>query len=245
MIRHRLPIHSVERLNQDVYRIKLVYHALASQGVGFKAGQYLELFLPDGRGAYFSIASAPEVTAFIELHIRSMPESDLNQALLHHLQTQAEIELSMSMGQCHLVAEELAQGQAIYFVAGSTGFAQLKSMIEHLLSRPLNIPMTLFWGGREAGDLYMQDLARSWAVENEHFSFVPVISGFSVEDVAEENSLPHVVANHIDSPANLLVYACGSPGMVYALVDQLESRGVTEKQIHADVFAYAPRPAKS
>lgn len=245
MTRHKLRILSYERLNKDVFRIRLVYKELADQGVTFKAGQYLELFLPDGRAAYFSIASAPESTDFIELHIRSMPDSELNQALLRHLEHEKTIELSMSMGQCHLVAEELAHGQAIYFVAGSTGFAQIKSMVEHLLISGIKLPMTLFWGARQADDIYMHDLVSSWALEYPNFEFVPVISGVNLDDLDEESSLPHVVASRIESAKNLLVYACGSPGMVYALVDQLEAKGVSEKQIHADVFAYAPRPAKA
>lgn len=245
MTRYKLRVQHCERLNRDVYRIRLCYKDLAAEGVTFKAGQYLELFLPDGRGAYFSIASAPESTEFLELHIRSMPDSELNQALLAHLQSKSDIEISMAMGQCHLVAEELATGQAIYFIAGSTGFAQIKSMVEHLLHSGVTQPMHLFWGVREADDLYMQDLAQHWSDTVNHFEFTSIISGSDPDDVVEENSLPSIVAKSIIDPKNTLLFACGSPGMVYALVDAVEARGVSEKQIHADVFAYAPRPVKS
>lgn len=242
MTRYQLRILSCERLNRDVFCIRLSYQEIANQGVSFKAGQYLELFLPDGKGAYFSIASSPETTEYLELHIRSMPESELNQALLTHLQHEDSIDVSLAMGQCHLVAEELAAGQAIYFVAGSTGFAQIKSMVEHLLHSGISQPMRLFWGAREADDLYMQDLAKSWSDQNEHFEFFPIISGPETDNLGEEQSLPSLVAKSITDPKNVLLFVCGSPGMVYALVDAVEARGVSEKQIHADVFAYAPRP---
>jgi len=31
--------------------------------------------------------------------------------------------------------------------------------------------------------------------------------------------------------------------MVYALVDRLKEKGVSDERIHSDVFAWAPRPA--
>lgn len=245
MIRYTLRLLSCERLNRDVYCIRLCYQDLAAEGVTFKAGQYLELFLPDGRGAYFSIASAPETTEFLELHIRSMPESDLNQALMVYLQQANTVQLSMAMGQCHLVAEELIAGQTLYFVAGSTGFAQMKSMVEHLLLCGVTLSIKLFWGARDTDDLYMHDLARCWADDYSNLEFIPIISGAEVDDTHKETSLPAVVASHLTDPASVIVYACGSPGMVYALVDALENNGVNETQIHADVFAYAPRPKRA
>lgn len=244
MNRYRLRLISSERLNRDVYRVRLDYAALAAEGVSFKAGQYLELFLPDGRSAYFSIASAPEASAFLELHIREMPESDLNRALMLHLQQADSIELCMAMGQCHLVAEELATGQVLCFVAGSTGFAQIKSMVEHLLHCGATQPMRFYWGAREADDLYLDVLARQWAADYPNFEYIPIISGDDVDAVDEQNSLPARVARDLTQPAEVRVYACGSPGMVYALVDALEACGVSERQIHADVFAYAPRPVR-
>ncbi len=244
MIRYTLDRLSFDRLSSDVFRIRLGYQSLVNQGVSFKAGQYLELFLPDGRSAYFSIASAPEQNEYLELHIRSMPGSDLNQALLTHLQDKPSVEVSMAMGQCHLVAEELASTKAIYFVAGSTGFAQIKSMIEHLLFADVKVPMHLFWGVREESDLYLKDLIDQWRQTYPMLSFTPIISGVELEQLDEGTSLPAVVANSITDPKNLVIFACGSPGMVYALVDAVEAKGVSEKQIHADVFAYAPRPNK-
>ena len=55
--------------------------------------------------------------------------------------------------------------------------------------------------------------------------------------------LPEVVVEDLAVSEALVVYACGSPGMVYALLDRLKERGVAEAQIHSDVFAWAPRSA--
>ncbi|QEW05183.1 NAD(P)H-flavin reductase [Nitrincola iocasae] len=242
MNRYTAKIISNERLNRDVYRVRIALKASGSEPAIFSAGQYLELFLPDGRSAFFSIASAPEQADELELHIRHMPDSEMNCALVAHLEQASEVELSMAMGQCHLSAAALSTERTLVFVAGSTGFAQIKSMVEHLLANQVTQPIHVFWGGRIADDLYLDDLARQWANDYSNLHYTAVVSEPNASWLGERGLLPDIVAADIQAPAETDIYACGSPGMVYALVDALEAKGISERQIHADVFAYAPRP---
>lgn len=241
MNRYAAKIISNERLNRDVYRVQISLQAPVSESVTFSAGQYLELFLPDGRSAFFSIASAPEQLDMLELHIRHMPDSEMNCALVEHLEQASDIELCMAMGQCHLSASALVGDRALVFVAGSTGFAQIKSMVEHLLANQVTQPIHVYWGGRIADDLYLDSLARQWASKHPNVRYTAVLTEAEDGWQGEQGLLPDVVAADLKAPANTDIYACGSPGMVYALVDALEAKGVSERQIHADVFAYAPR----
>ncbi|WP_417582397.1 NAD(P)H-flavin reductase [Nitrincola sp.] len=242
MNRYTAKIISNERLNRDVYRVRIALKASGSESATFSAGQYLELFLPDGRSAFFSIASAPEQVGELELHIRHMPDSEMNCALVAHLEQASEVELCMAMGQCHLAASALAPERRLVFVAGSTGFAQIKSMVEHLLANQVTQPIHVYWGGRVAEDLYLDNLARQWANDYPNLHYTAVVSEPSDDWQGARGLLPGIVASDILAPATTDIYACGSPGMVYALVDALEAQGVSERQIHADVFAYAPRP---
>lgn len=242
MNRYTAKIISNQRLNRDVYRVQIALQSPGSESVTFSAGQYLELFLPDGRSAFFSIASAPEQLNALELHIRHMPDSEVNCALVAHLEQASEVELCMAMGQCHLSAPSLVAGRTLFFVAGSTGFAQIKSMVEHLLANQVNQPIHVYWGGRVADDLYLDSLARQWASQHPSLRYTAVLSEAGDGWQGQQGLLPDVVAADLIAPATTDIYACGSPGMVYALVDALEAKGVSERQIHADVFAYAPRP---
>jgi CDP-4-dehydro-6-deoxyglucose reductase len=67
----------------------------------------------------------------------------------------------------------------ILFVAGSTGFAPIKSMIEDAFTKGIDREMTLYWGARQRPGLY-SDLPERWAAEHPRFRYIPVIS-----DVAE------------------------------------------------------------
>ncbi|WP_052063905.1 NAD(P)H-flavin reductase [Nitrincola sp. A-D6] len=216
MNRYTAKIISNERLNRDVYRVRIALQASAAESVTFRAGQYLELFLPDGRSAFFSIASAPENIDALELHIRHMPDSEMNCALVAHLEQASEVELCMAMGQCHLSATALVPERTLFFVAGSTGFAQIKSMVEHLLVNQVTQSIHVYWGGRVADDLYLDSLARQWASEYPNLQYTAVLS--EPEDTWQGRCglLPDVVAADLIAAATTDIYACGSPGMVYA-----------------------------
>ena len=45
------------------------------------------------------------------------------------------------------------------FVAGATGFAPVKSMVEDAFHRGLKRPIYLYWGVRRLADLYLPPLA--------------------------------------------------------------------------------------
>ena len=46
----------------------------------------------------------------------------------------------------------------ILFVAGATGFAPIKSIVEDAFHRGIRRPMRLYWGVRQRSDLYLYDL---------------------------------------------------------------------------------------
>lgn len=236
-----------EALNHDVYRVRLRLEANDRQNVHFHAGQYLDLCLPEGKKASFSIASAPDQGRDLELHIREVQGSEFNAMILNHLRSQSQVDVELPKGKVHLVEAELKPETRFVFAAASTGFAQIKSMVEHLLANQVANPIDIYWGARVEADMYLEKLPQQWVSEHANVRFVPVVS-------EPENSpgwegltglMPNVLADQLESvDEHLAVYACGSPGMVHALVDRLEEKGVSEAQIHSDVFAWAPRPDK-
>ena len=239
-------IAQIEKLNSDVYRVSLVLPATASQSVSYCAGQYLEIVMPDGQQAAFSIGSAPEAGRNLELHVRLAPESELSTAILTHLQNSNSVEVELPKGDCYLQAASVAAGQTIILAAASTGFSQAKSMMEHLLASGVTNPIHIYWGARVAADLYLPDLPKQWAAENNNVTYHPVVSepGDSCGWTGRVDLLPSAIKHDFVTLDNVEVYASGSPAMVYALLDACEEKGLKQMQMHSDVFAYAPRPEK-
>lgn len=234
-----------EALNQDVFRVRLRLAAVDPESMHYRAGQYLDIRLPEGRKASFSIASAPDQGRDLELHIRQVPGSEFNAAILSYLQASPRVEIELPKGEVSLSMAGVRPETRYVFAAASTGFAQIKSMVEHLLANQAGNPIDIYWGARTEADFYLEKLPQQWAHEHANVHFVPVVS-------EPENSpgwngrvglMPDAIAEDLDTIENLEVYACGSPGMVYALVDRLNAKGVSDERIHSDVFAWAPRPA--
>jgi CDP-4-dehydro-6-deoxyglucose reductase, E3 len=239
-------ITSVEVLNRDVYLVRLRLPATASMALEFRAGQYLDICMPSGKKASFSIASAPELERALELHIRLLPDSEMSCAVLAHLQQEKTVEIEAPKGVCCLDAGDLQVDDRLVFAAASTGFSQIKSMVEHLLARQVQNQIRIYWGARDATDLYQLALPEQWAREYPNVHFVPVVSEpeLSPDWVGRTGLLPQAMLEDMDHFADTQVYASGSPAMVYALLDACEEHGMRADQLHSDVFAYAPRPAK-
>lgn len=235
-------VQHIEKLNRDVYRVMLQLPATASLAVSYQAGQYLDLVLPEGESASFSIASAPEKGRELELHIRVLDDSPMSLKVIEHLQSSSSVEVRLPMGNCCLDLNALQPEQPVLLVAASTGFSQVKSMVEHLLLQNVSHPIHIYWGGRSADDLYLADLINSW---NDN----PLITAHLA--VSEPDSSPlwqgrvglltAVLAEDFPQFEGAHTVICGSPPMVYAVVDQLEASGMSINDMQSDVFAYAPR----
>lgn len=239
-------IKSIEKLNHDVYQVKLELPEQESDNGQFIAGQYLDLFLPNGKSASFSIGSAPEADRQLELHIRHNPHSELSNALLDHLQTQKQIDAEIGKGNACIKASELSADSTVILAAASTGFSQVKSVVEHLLAQGVANPIHIYWGVRVASDLYWSLLPEQWASEHDNIVYHPVISDptEACEWTGRIDLLPAAVLQDFSDFNNVTMLASGSPDMVYALLDACESKGMQASQLLSDVLAYAPRPEK-
>lgn len=236
-------IASVEQLNADVYRVRLHLPVTGRLAVEFHAGQYLELILPDGRRAAFSIGSPPDQSSDLELHIRRMPDGELSIAILEYLQHSRSVEIELAKGECCLEASRLDADKTIILVAASTGFSQIKSIAEHLIANQVHNQIYIYWGARVEADFYLEKLPQQWAREhtNVHAHLVVSEPANSPGWSGRTGLIPEAVLEDFASLENVEVYTSGSPAMVYALLDACEARGMQRAQMHSDVFAYAPR----
>lgn len=233
-------VQTKELLSHDVVRLFLKLPE--TERMQFRAGQYIDILLPDGRKRSFSIANAPHDDALIELHIRHVEGGDFTGYVMDELHEKDILRIEGPHGSFFLREET---NRPLIFMAGGTGFAPIKGIIEHALAEGLNQPMHLYWGVREERDLYLDALPRKWAKHLPHFHFVPV---FSQADDAASNSertgYVHdaVIADFPDGLADFDVYASGPPVMVHAGHDAFKKHGLMEGRYFSDAFEYqAPK----
>lgn len=206
----------------------------------FLAGQYIDILLKDGRRRSFSLANAPHDDALLELHIRLVEGGDFTSFVGDELGEKNILRIEGPHGSFYL---HEGSDRPLIFIAGGTGFAPVKGIIEHALSEGIKQTMYLYWGVRDSKDLYMAELPRKWAKHLPNFHFVPVFSEPS-EDTEERTGCVHeaVVADFPDGLQAFDVYASGPPLMVQACFDTFKAIGLEEDRYFSDAFEFqAPK----
>lgn len=204
------------------------------------AGQYVNVILEGGAKRSFSFATAPHGSDTVELQIRRIEGGLFTPRVFDSMKVGDRLRFEGPLGSFHLREDG---DKPIVFVAGSTGFAPVKSMLEHAFATGMKRRMELYWGVRRRVDLYAADLCERWAAEHDNFRFVPVLSDPLPEDRwTGRTGLVHqaVLADHPDLSRHQ-VYACGSVKMVEAVAPAFVAQGLAPDDCFSDAFRLAPR----
>jgi CDP-4-dehydro-6-deoxyglucose reductase len=237
----RLPcrVESIERPAPDVAIVKLKLPA--NERLQYLAGQYIDFLLKDGHRRSFSLATAPHDDALLELHIRLVPGGWFTTQLFTEYKGREILRFEGPLGSFYLREDS---DKPIILVAGGTGFAPIKAIVEHALHHKLEArrPMLLYWGARARKDLYLAELAGRWQQQSPNFSFIPVLSDAAPgDDWPGRTGLVHeAVLDDFASLAGYQVYACGAPPMIDAARATFTGqRGLPPEAFFADSFTYA------
>jgi CDP-4-dehydro-6-deoxyglucose reductase len=234
--RHVGRVACVEHLSTDVVRVTLVP---AGPAIDFHAGQYINILLDDDERRAFSFANPPQVRGHVELHVRRIPGGRFTGHVFNRMKVGDELHFEGPLGDFRL-----REGSApILFVAGATGFAPVKSIVEDAFARGVRRPMWLYWGVRRRADLYAAGLAERWQREHPDFHFVPVLSEpEAADDWTGRTGLVHeaMLADFPDLRAHE-VYVCGSVRMVESAVPAFLAQGLGESFCFSDAFRPAAR----
>ena len=228
----------LQRLADDVMLVHLRFPA--GIRVRFRAGQHLNLILDNGERRDFSMANPPRESDGAQLHIRHVPGGAFTDYVFNTLKRGDQLKLETPFGDFTL----RDGGKPILFVAGSTGFAPIKSIIEDAFISGIARDMTLYWGARRRSGLY-SDLPEQWRAAHPRFAYVPVLS--DVEEPGIRHGLVHraVLAEH-PSLAPFQAYVCGVPAMTNAARRDFLAAGLPPDDFFCDAFttkADAPVPA--
>ena len=222
----------MERLSTDVMR--LVVSLPDGERVSFKAGQYINILLPGGQRRAFSFANPPHENNTIDLHVRLVPDGLFTTHVFTQMQAGDELRFEGPLGSFTL----RESSRPIIFVAGATGFAPIKSIVEDAFHRDIRRPMLLYWGVRRPADMYMRKYAENWQLSHPHFRFIPVLSNALPEDDWQGRvGLVHeAILKDFPDMTGYEVYVCGSVKMVETAFPAFLAQGLSEDFCFSDAF---------
>jgi NAD(P)H-flavin reductase len=181
---------------------------------------------------WYSPANAPRPDGVLELHVKARDGGPVSTALVRLAQVGDVVRLGPPVG--HL-ALDAASDRDLLLVAGGTGLAPMKALVDQVARQGPPRRVDLFVGARTEDGFY--DLADLRRLEQEH-PWLTVVYAVSQEKGSdlEHGDIADVVLRH--GPwTSRDAYVAGNPATVEDTVVRLHQHGVPMARIRTEVFA--------
>ncbi|RAY12469.1 oxidoreductase [Actinomadura craniellae] len=220
----------IERRRFDI----TVLRAVPDRPLPYRPGQSVAVEAP-GRlrqWRYYSMANAPRSDQTIDFHVRLIDGGPVSTVLARNVQVGDRLRLGAPVGSLTLDADS---PRDVLLVAGSTGLAPLKAIMEEIGQRPVPPRVRLYFGARTADALYDLEDLRKRAAESPWLTVTAAVSDEDPGGAFEHGLLPDVVAR-AGNWSGHDAYLCGPPDMVEQTADRLLRLGVPGGRIRFETF---------
>ena len=213
-------VKNLEPLGEDMLLLHL--QTPRTKRLQFLAGQSVRLEVGNGAEADFPIASCPCDERNLQFHIRRAAGDRFTDYVFRKLKGGDIVSLAGPKGEFTLNEES---PRPLILLAHGTGFAPVKSLIEHAMARDTAESMHLYWVAGRDGH-YLNNLCRAWADALDNFHYSPLVAG----SAGAAPALRQIATDHPDLAA-FDVYAAGPEPFLSAAGKFLRERRFPEDQL--------------
>ena len=237
----RLLACKVVGLDDATHDIKRIRLAIESGGpFDFSAGQFASVTFAGCPPRDYSMANVPG-DPVLEFHVRRTAGGATSAHVWDVLKLGDPVRIEGPFGASYL--RESHRGPIIA-VAGGSGMAPLKSIVERALAKAMPQHIYFYFGVRTERDLYLHEHFTALAAKHPNLHFMPVLS--EGDGMGLRCGLVHEsVAQDFDEFDGCKAYLAGPPVMVEAATRLFERRGMRRIDIHADAFYTAAEMANA
>ena len=171
-------VKSVTVLTPDMVLLHL--QTPRSNRLRFLAGQSVDLMLGKSLKADLAIASCPCDDRNILFHVHRMPGNLFSDYVFNRLKNHEVVDIEGPHGEFILHEKST---RPLYFIAFDTGFAPIKSLIEHAMSLEAAEAIHLYWIGSSDGSIYLPNVGRAWADALDNFHYSQMVTGFDLANL--------------------------------------------------------------
>ncbi len=185
-------VKSVSPLAEDMRLLHL--QTPRSNRLRFLAGQSVSLTLADGSAASCPVASCPCDERNLEFHIQRRPGAAFSEGVFNGLNSADTVRVEGPRGE--FVLNEGSNRPLIFLACGS-GFAPIKSLIEHAMALDVAETLQLYWIASGKTGHYLNNLCRSWTDALDNFRYIPVTAdGALSQEAVMQDALARVLQDH-------------------------------------------------
>ncbi|PMR66944.1 NADH:ubiquinone reductase (Na(+)-transporting) subunit F [Halomonas heilongjiangensis] len=220
----------LDDVTHDIKRVRLQVESGGS--FTFTAGQYAQVTFPGCPPREYSMANRPD-EPIIEFHVRHVPGGTTSAHVARELAVGDSVQVEGPYGTSHL--RERHSGP-IVVVAGGSGLAPVKSILETALAAGMRQPIHFYFGARDERDVYLEPHFEELARRHGNLRTDIVLSAPSGATRRSTGLVTEVMAMRWERVTGCRAYLAGPPPMVEAATELLLARGVPADNIHADAF---------
>lgn len=220
-----------QRYGQDtaVLTVRALQHPLP-----YRAGQYVSIEVPRYHPRVwrtYSVANAPNDDNILEFHVKTPGAGWVSGALVRRVKPGDLLRVAAPMGGMVL---DRSSDRDILCVAGGVGLAPIKALVEELTTFNRTRWVHVFYGARQASDLYALDGLRRLVAEHPWLSVTPACSA-EPDFEGEQGDISDVLTRY--GPwTDHDCFVSGSAPMVRATLRALAADQVPPQRIRYDTF---------
>jgi NAD(P)H-flavin reductase/hemoglobin-like flavoprotein len=219
-----------ERLTRDL----AVVRVQPDHPVPYQPGQYLSVETPQRPRLwrYLTPATAPREDGLLEFHVRAVDGGWVSRSVVSTSKPGDQWRMGQPMGRLRV---DRKSSRHVLMIAGGTGVAPMRSIIEQLAKYGDNPTVQLFYGGRVRSDLYDLEHLQQITATNPWLTVVPVLESETKIAAVERGTLADVVTRYGAWPEHDVLVS-GSPPMVRSTVSRMLVAGTALDHITYDPF---------
>lgn len=127
----------------------------------------------------------------------------------------------------------------LVFIASNTGFAPIRSLVEHAMALEVAASIHLVWVAANKDDRYLDNLCRSWADALDNFYYVPVDADLRDD---EDDKCQGIIQQLNIGEKNLAgydYYVAGNQRLLDICSTSLLAAGLPPAQLNTDQLLHA------
>ena len=223
-------VSSFEYVTDDILVIKFRLPPMVK--FQFLSGQYVDLINKNIKRSY-SIANSHKTSNEIEIHVRKVSDGKMSHQLFDKIEINQLMRIEGPKGTFFI-----RNGvKPLILLAGGTGIAPVKAIVEELISNNDKREIYIYWGMPLDSDFYLPILEQL-AIEFSYIHYIPVAS--ESPDFNGRKGLVHqAVCEDFHSLSEFDVYACGSPIMIEAAKKSFFEKELSSESFYSDAFTPA------
>jgi NAD(P)H-flavin reductase/hemoglobin-like flavoprotein len=206
------------------------------QPLSYLPGQYVSVQTPHWPRLWrrYSVANAPRPDGSLRLHVRAVTGGLVSPVLVHHVRVGDPLILGAPAG---AMTADLRSYRDVLCLAGGTGLAPIKAVIEAIMGSPSQREIVLYHGVRRRQDLYDLAELREMELSYPWLKVIPAVSEEAGTDEIMSGTVPELAAQAAWAERD--IYVSGPDEMIVKTVGVLREHGAPQRLIRYDLGGLA------